>query len=91
VLLSDAGPLQVRRIVQKLKHKPRPENAYFKALNSDAIISALKEELPVHQLHVCREYLRGLDTIIDYDRNIEECVCQIEESPVIVGIKYQHD
>ncbi len=41
-------PIQVGRIVQKLKHKLRPENAYFNALEFDAILSVPKEEL--HQL-----------------------------------------
>jgi hypothetical protein len=42
--------MQVGRIVQKLKLKLHPENAYFNALEFDAILSAPKEEL--HQLRI---------------------------------------
>ena len=73
--------MQVGRIVQKLKHKLRPENAYFNALEFDAILSAPKEEL--HQLLIglygeqlltatmyeIEQTLRGPDTITGYDKN----------------------
>jgi hypothetical protein len=36
---------QVAKLVRLLKHKLRPENAYFKAQDFDAILSAPKEEL----------------------------------------------
>jgi hypothetical protein len=39
---------QVEKLVRILKHKLRPDNAYFKAQGFDAILSAPKEEL--HQL-----------------------------------------
>ena len=39
---------QVERLVRILKHKLRPDNAYFKAKDFDVILSAPKEEL--HQL-----------------------------------------
>ncbi len=74
-------PMQVGRIVQKLKHKLRPEYAYFNALEIDAILSAPKEEL--HQLIIglygehllpatmyeIEQALRGPDTITGYDNN----------------------
>jgi hypothetical protein len=74
-------PMQVERIVQKLKHKLRPEYAYFNALEFDAILSAPKEEL--HQLLIglygehllpatmyeIEQTLRGPDTITGYDKN----------------------
>ena len=41
-------PSQVERLVRILKHKLRPDNAYFKAKDFDVILSAPKEEL--HQL-----------------------------------------
>jgi hypothetical protein len=74
-------PMQVGRIEQKLKHKLRPENAYFNALEFDAILSAPKEEL--HQLLIglygehllpatmykIEQTLRGPETITGYDKN----------------------
>ena len=36
---------QVAMLVRLLKHKLRPENAYFKAQDFDVILSAPKEEL----------------------------------------------
>ncbi len=36
---------QVEKLVRILKHKLRPDNAYFKAKDFDAILSAPKEEL----------------------------------------------
>ena len=36
---------QVERLVRLLKHKLRPENAYFKAQDFEVILSAPKEEL----------------------------------------------
>ena len=76
-------PIQVERLVRQLKHKLRPENAYFKAHNFDAILSAPKEEL--HQIliglygdHVLpatkyeiENVLRGPDTIKGFDKKKE--------------------
>ena len=76
-------PIQVERLVRQLKHKLRPENAYFKAHNFDAILSAPKEEL--HQIliglygdHVLpatkyeiEKVLRGPDTIKGFDKKKE--------------------
>ena len=76
-------PIQVERLVRQLKHKLRPENAYFKAHNFDAILSAPKEEL--HQIliglygdhvlpatkHEIEKVLRGPDTIKGFDKNKE--------------------
>ncbi len=73
--------MQVGRIVQKLKHKLRPENAYFNALEFDAILSASKDEL--HQLLIglygehllpatmyeIKQTLRCPDTITGNDKN----------------------
>jgi hypothetical protein len=75
--------LQVERLVRLLKHKLRPENAYFKAHNFDAILSAPKEEL--HQIliglygdhvlpatkHEIEKVLRGPDTIKGFDKKKE--------------------
>jgi hypothetical protein len=41
-------PTQVEKLVFSLKHKIRPDNAYYKAEDFDVILSAPKEEL--HQL-----------------------------------------
>ncbi len=73
--------MQVGRIVQKLKHKLRPEIAYFKALDFDAIISAPREErhqvfiglngehlLPATMFEI-EQILCCPDTIIGYDKN----------------------
>lgn len=68
-------------MVRQLKHKLRPENAYFKALNFDAILSAPKEEL--HQFLIglygdhllpatkyeIEKVLRGPDTIKGFNKN----------------------
>ena len=47
IIFSDFST-QVEKLVRLLKHKLRPDNAYFKAKGFDAILSAPKEEL--HQL-----------------------------------------
>ena len=71
---------QVKKPVQSLKHKLRPDNAYFKATDFDAILSALKEEL--HQLllgqygehllpatmYETEKVLRNPDTVKGYDK-----------------------
>ena len=68
-------------MVRQLKHKLRPKNAYFNALNFDAILSAPKEEL--HQFLIClygdhllpaikyeiEKVLRGPDTIKGFNKN----------------------
>jgi hypothetical protein len=36
---------RVEKLVQSLKHNPRPDNAYFNAKDFDAILSAPKAEL----------------------------------------------
>ena len=69
------------RLVRQLKHKLRPENAYFKAKEFEVILSAPKEEL--HQfliglygdhllpatMYEIEKTLRGPDTIKGYDKN----------------------
>ena len=70
-------------MVRLLKHKLRPENAYFKAHDFDFILSAPKEEL--HQffiglygdhllpatMHEIEKLLRGPDTIKGFNKNNE--------------------
>ena len=72
---------QVRKLVQDLKHKLRPNNAYFKAADFDVILSAPKEEL--HQLLIglygehllpatmyeIEKALRNPDTVKGHDKN----------------------
>ena len=72
---------QVEQLVRILKHKLRPNNAYFKAQDFDAILSAPKEEL--HQLLIglygehllpatmyeIEKALRNANTIKGYDKN----------------------
>ena len=74
-------PLQVERLVRILKHKLRPDNAYFKAKDFDVILSAPKEEL--HQLllglygehllpatmYEIEKTLRNPNTIKGFDKN----------------------
>jgi hypothetical protein len=64
-----------------LKHKRRPDNAYFKAVDFDPILSAPKEEL--HQsflgldgehllpatMYQIEQTLRGPDTVKGFDKN----------------------
>ena len=73
--------MQVQKLVQVLKHKLRPNNAYFKAVDFDVILSAPKEEL--HQLLIglygehllpatmyeIEKVLRNPDTVKGYDKN----------------------
>jgi hypothetical protein len=73
--------MQVDRLVRELKHKLRPENAYFKASEFEFILSAPKEEL--HQfliglygdhllpatMYEIEKALRGPETIKGYDKN----------------------
>ena len=73
--------MQVQKFVQALKHKLRPNNAYFKAVDFDVILSAPKEEL--HQLLIglygehllpatmyeIEKVLRSLATVKGYDKN----------------------
>ena len=73
--------IQVSKLEQELKHKLRPDNAYFKAVDFDPILSAPKEEL--HQLLIglygehllpatmyeIEKVLRSPDTISGYDKN----------------------
>jgi hypothetical protein len=80
-IISDAYFFQVETLVRQLKHKLRPENAYFNAHNFDAILSAPKEEL--HQFLIglygdhllpatkyeIEKVLRGPDTIKGYNKN----------------------
>ncbi len=68
-------------MVRELKHKLRPENAYFKASEFESILSAPKEEL--HQfliglygdhllpatMYEIEKALRGPETIKGYDKN----------------------
>jgi hypothetical protein len=75
--------IQVEKLVRFLKHKLRPENAYFKAHECDAIFSAPEEEL--HQffiglygdhllpatMHEIEKVLRGPDTIKSFNKNKE--------------------
>jgi len=71
----------VERLVRQLKHKLRPENAYFNALNFDAFLAAPKEEL--HQFLIglygdhllpatkyeIEKVLSGPDTIKGFNKN----------------------
>jgi hypothetical protein len=71
----------VEKLVRLLKHKLRPDNAYFKAEGFDAILSAPKEEL--HQLLIglygehllpatmyeIEKTLRNPNTIRGFDKN----------------------
>ena len=50
-------PSQVERLVRILKHKHRPENAYFKAKDFAVILSAPKEELHQRLLGLYGEHL----------------------------------
>ena len=73
--------IQVEKLVRLLKHKLRPDNAYFKAEGFDAILSAPKEEL--HQLLIglygehllpatmyeIEKTLRNPNTIRGFDKN----------------------
>ncbi len=73
----------MERLRRLLKHKLRPENAYFKALYFDALLLAPKEEL--HQffiglygdhllsatMHEIEKVLRGPDTIKAFNKNKE--------------------
>jgi hypothetical protein len=73
--------IQVSQLERSFKHKLRPDNAYFKAVNFDVILSAPKEEL--HQLllglygehllpatmYEIEKVLRSPDTIRGYDKN----------------------
>ena len=73
--------IQVRKLLQVLKHKLRPDNAYFKAIDFDVILSAPKEEL--HQILIglygehllpatmyeIEKVLLGPDTVKGYDKN----------------------
>ena len=70
-------------MVRLLKHKIRPENAYFKAHDFDFILSAPKEEL--HQffiglygdhllpatMHEIEKLLRGPDTVKSLNKKME--------------------
>ena len=72
---------QVDKLVRLLKHKLRPENAYFKAQDFEVILSAPKEEL--HQILIglygdhllpatmyeIEKVLRGPDSIKGFDKN----------------------
>lgn len=72
---------QVANVVRQLKHKLRPENAYFKAHDFDFILSAPKEEL--HQffiglygdhilpatMHELEKILRGPDSIKGFNKD----------------------
>jgi hypothetical protein len=72
---------QVGKLVRSFKHKLRPDNAYFKAKEFDAILSAPKEEL--HQLLIglygehllpatmyeIEKTLRNPNTIKGFDKN----------------------
>ncbi len=72
---------QVEKLVRILKHKLRPDNAYFKAQGFDAILSAPKKEL--HQLLIglygehllpatmyeIEKTLRNPNTIRGFDKN----------------------
>jgi hypothetical protein len=81
-ILSDIlHVFQVAKLVRLLKHKVRPENAYFKAQDFDAILSAPKKEL--HQfliglysdhllpatMYEIQKILRGPDSIKGYNKN----------------------
>ena len=73
--------MQVDRLVRELKHKLRPENAYFKAKEFEFVLCAPKEEL--HQfliwlygdhllpatMYEIEKALRGPETIRGYDKN----------------------
>ena len=73
--------MQVDQLVRKLKHKLRPESAYFKAKEFESVLSAPKEEL--HQfliglygdhllpatMYEIEKALRGPGTIRGYDKN----------------------
>ncbi len=77
--------IQVERLVRLLKHKLRPENASFKVLDFDAILSAPKEEprqfflglygdhlLPANlKMHKIEKVPRGPDTIKAFNQNKE--------------------
>jgi hypothetical protein len=74
---------QVDKLVRLLKHKLRPENAYFKAQDFEVILSAPKEEL--HQVLIglygdhllpatmpvyeIEKVLQGPDSIQGFDKN----------------------
>jgi hypothetical protein len=72
---------QVDKLVRLLKHKLRPENAYFKAQDFEVLLSAPKEEL--HQfliglygdhllpatMYEIEKVLRGPDSIKGFDKN----------------------
>ncbi len=73
--------IQASEMEQALKHKLRPDNANFKAVDFDPILSASKEEL--HQLllglydkhllpapmYAIEKALRNPDTISSYNKN----------------------
>jgi 6-pyruvoyl-tetrahydropterin synthase len=73
--------IQVEELVQLLKHKLRPENAYCKAHDFEVFLSAPKEEL--HQffvglynhlpatMHEIEKVLRGPDAIKAFNKNKE--------------------
>jgi hypothetical protein len=81
-------------LVQILKHKLRPDNAYFKDQYCDAILSAPKEEL--HQLLIglygehllpakmyeIEKALRNPNTIRGFDKN---------GAPIIAGPQHKHN
>ena len=74
--------MQVDRLVRELKHKLRPENAYFKAEEFEFVLSAPKEELHQFQIGLYSDYLlpatmyeiekalRGPETIRGYDKKL---------------------
>ncbi len=48
--------MQVDRLVRELKHKLRPEIAYFKAEEFEFVLSAPKEELHKFLIGLYRDY-----------------------------------
>ena len=81
-------------LARLLKHKIRPENAYFKAHDFDFILSAPKEEL--HQffiglygdhllpatMHEIEKLLRGPDTIKGFNKDAAEIAAAKAGSPL---------